>query len=275
MGIGLLEKYILPMIDILIVGYLIYTFYQFISGTRTSQILRGIGLIALAYFVGSLARLNTFIWLFNKLLEVGALAVIVIFQKELKEAVTKLGEKTRWIKWFQGDQEDLETIIEASNYLAGKRIGALIILERKTRLKSITDRGVSIDSRISKELIECIFSLKSPLHDGAMVIEKDRILSCGCVLPLTDREDLSQSFGTRHRAGLGVTEESDAVSIIISEESGKISVASEGDLYVTTKGEGFENLLKDIFFNQSEKEKKARRMRELKNKILRKLKEWI
>lgn len=247
-------KYFKYALDIAIVASIIYTLYKLIAGTRTVQVLRGIIIMVIAYFIGKLLELNTFVWIYEKGLEVAAIALIVIFQHELRRIVMKLGENVPLFNnLFKQTEEEIMNIIPQAVYNMSKtRTGALIVVMRNTGLRAIIERGVQLDAILSSELIESIFVPKNPLHDGATIISDNRIVASACLLPLTERTDLSKIFGTRHRAAIGLSEETDAVIIVVSEENGKVSIAQEGKLYYDLKKEKFENTLRRFLFTVKE-----------------------
>jgi len=245
-----IKTYIIPILDITIVATLIFLLYRLISGTRTIQVLRGLSIIGLAYFVGRFLELDTFLWLFEKGLEVAAIALVVIFQNEIRRIVMKLGENAPLISGFMGkrERELIEILSPAVHSLSENKTGALIVITRNTALGVIIERGIKLDSIITRELIESVFLPKNPLHDGALIIVDDRIAAAGCLLPLTERTDLSKIFGTRHRAAIGITEETDAVVVVVSEENGKLSIAHEGKLYYDLTQDKFESTLRRFLF---------------------------
>ena len=249
------KEIIITIIDISIVAFIIYSIYKAISGTRSIQILKGVVIMFIilvgTYFIANLLELNTFLWLYEQALKWSVFAFIVVFQTELRRIVMKLGEKTPLISnlFSRQEQEILDVLPNAVYSMAEKNIGALIVITRNTPLGGIIEKGVQLDSIISKELIESIFVPKNPLHDGAMIISENRISAAACLLPLTERTDLSKIFGTRHRAAIGLSEETDAVIVVVSEENGKVSIPHLGKLYYDLSKDRFISTLSRFLFN--------------------------
>ncbi len=227
------------ILDIFIVAVIIYYLLKFLIGTRGWQILIGIGIVLSLWFFAKLLKLKTVVWIFDNLWTVGIFFLIVLFQPEIRNALAKLGEKGflrekgfYFNKNHRNGKKVIDEVIRASTFLAEKRIGALIIFERFTKLEHYLEGNyVKLDALVSLELIINIFEPKTPLHDGAIVIRNNRIAYAKCVLPLTINTDIPSHLGTRHRAGIGITEETDAVALIVSEERGTISLAYDGILY--------------------------------------------
>ncbi|GMT49601.1 MAG: membrane protein [bacterium] len=256
------------LLDILIVSFIIYNIYKLIAGTRSVQFLIGILVLAFSYFIATVLDLDTFLWLFNKALWWLPFALVVIFQNELRRMVMKLGEKTPLFSdLFRRSEREIMDVLPAAVYnMAKKKTGALIVIVKSTGLIGIIEQGIKLDSILSGELIESIFVPNNPLHDGAVVIVEDRIAAAACLLPLTERRDLEKIFGTRHRAAIGITEESDAVVIVVSEENGKVSIVQGGKLYFDLKREKFESTLVRFLFKPPG---------EAKDKIYKSLNLWL
>jgi diadenylate cyclase len=219
------------IIDILIVTVVIYRVLLIIKGTKAAQMLIGLGVLSLAFLVSRYLNLYTLDWLIQSFWAQIVLALIILFQPEIRKALAQVGE-TRFIPSFTSAEElrSIEEIVRTSVALANRRIGALIAIERDTSLKEFTEMGTPLDAKVSHELLISIFHPASPIHDGAVIIKDNRIIAAGCFLPLSLSSDVSRSLGTRHRAALGLSEETDAIVIIISEETGTISIAIEGRL---------------------------------------------
>lgn len=222
-------------IDILIVAYLFYRLILVIRGTRAEQLVKGLFLLLLAMIASYQLQLNTLNWLLRQMTLGLAIAVPIVFQPELRRALEQLGrgklfQRTYWNWNPQEFDHLLSELHKAIPVLVKKRIGALIVIERETGLKDWVKTGVLVEGIISAELLINIFFPRSPLHDGAVIIRGNQIVAAGCFLPLTDDPYLSKELGTRHRAGIGLSEHSDAVAIIVSEETGVISVAHNGIL---------------------------------------------
>ena len=215
-------------IDILIIAFVIYRIIDLIRGTRAVQMLSGLTVVFLTYLSSQYFELYTLNWILDNFLSSILLVIIVIFQDDIRRALTQVGTRP----FFGGEpaiqQEDLEELIRAAVSLASKRIGALIVIQREVGLNQYVEVGTRLDARISRELITSIFLPPSPIHDGALIVHQGRIIAAGCFLPLTTNPHVSKTLGTRHRAAIGLTEETDAIVIVISEEEGAISMVREG-----------------------------------------------
>lgn len=231
-GVGIRD-----ILDILIVAMVFYRLFLMLKETRGEQLMKGIIILFLfAKITGSdFVRFYTINWLLEELLNLGAIAIIIVFQPELRRALENLGRSNVWKQGFRSSGEtaverDVDEIVRACMSLSRQKIGALIVFEKKTGLGEIIETGTDIDASISMELLINIFIPNTPLHDGALIIRDGRILAAACILPLTENKELPRELGTRHRAAIGVTERSDAVSLIVSEETGAISVAERGKI---------------------------------------------
>lgn len=223
----------LDIIDILIVGYVFYRLILIIKGTRAEQLIKGLVLLLLATVVSDKVGLNTLHWMLRQFMTVGIIAIPIVFQPELRRALEQLGRGKIFQRNYWGPRgylHFLDEIVKAIPVLVKKRFGALIIIERETGLKDLEETGIIVEGIISAELIINIFFPRSPLHDGAVIIRGNQIAAAGCYLPLTEEATLNTELGARHRAAIGVTEISDAVAIIVSEETGIVSLAHEGRL---------------------------------------------
>ena len=215
-------------IDILVIAYLIYRIIDLIRGTRAVQMLIGLAVLFLTYLSSQYFELYTLNWVLDNFLSSILLVIVVIFQDDIRRALTQVGTRPFFGSEPGIQQEDLEEIIRAAVSLASKRIGALIVMQREVGLNEYVEVGTRLDARVSKELLTSIFLPPSPIHDGAIIIQQGRIIAAGCFLPLTTNPHVSKTLGTRHRAAIGLTEETDAVVIVISEEEGAISMVREG-----------------------------------------------
>lgn len=220
------------VLDIAIVAFVLYRMILLIRGTRAVQLLKGIIVIVVMTGIAGYLNLRTLKWLLDKTLTIGLFAIPVVFQPELRRALETLGRGRFFVRSLytnNENEEDLRKMIgeltKATQVLSKNRIGALIILERETGLNDYVETGIPIDALLSSELLINIFIPKTPLHDGAVIVRRNRVVAASCFLPLTDRQDLSKELGTRHRAAIGMAEQSDAVSVVVSEETGQISVA--------------------------------------------------
>ncbi|OHD41194.1 MAG: TIGR00159 family protein [Spirochaetes bacterium GWF1_31_7] len=222
---------LLAVIDIVIITYIFFKFYQILAQTRAVQVVRGLLFFLVLYVLSKILQLETFSWLLDQIAGVAVIAIIILFQPELRRVLTKLGQSNWVSKIIKKNPEDLVEIIKAVNNFHLISRGALIVFEREIGLKNYIESGTKIDSKISTQLLMTIFFDKTPLHDGAVIIKNNLIVAAGCYLPLSDSSDIDPKFGTRHRAALGLAEETDAVVVVVSEETGKITIASDGKLY--------------------------------------------
>lgn len=225
-GIGLTAA-----IDIVVVAFLIYQALMVVRGTRAGHILIGILIMVSLYGLASWAGLQALRALLAFIVPYLGLAIIVLFQSEIRRTLARLGRK-RWLQWGAGygKPESVNEILLAVEELAAKKTGALIVLERDIGLRTFIESGVLLEARVSRDLLLSVFTVGLPLHDGAVIVQKDRLAAAACFLPLTTSRELSRKLGTRHRAAIGITEETDCLSIVVSEETGRISMASFGDL---------------------------------------------
>lgn len=219
------------LIDILIISYIFYKFYQILAQTKAVQVIKGLLFFVILYILSRIASLETFSWLLDQISSVIVIAIIILFQPELRRVLTKLGQSS-WINSFiKKDPRDLSFIISAVQNFQILHIGALIVFERNVGLRNIIESGTILNAKISTSLLLTVFSTKTPLHDGAVIVKNDLVTAAGCFLPLSDSNSIKKDFGTRHRAALGMAEESDAVVVVVSEETGKISLAYDGKLH--------------------------------------------
>lgn len=241
-------RYVSDIVDILIVGYLIYKLLIWLKGTRAVQLLKGISVVIVVWMISSFFELRTLRWLMENLFSVGVLVIFIIFQPELRRALEQLG-RGRFFGRITQKEEQLITkmlseIVKAVGHLSKRRIGALIVIERQTGLTDYIETGIELEAKPSSELLTNLFLPNTPLHDGAVIIRKGRIMAASCYLPLSENPFISKELGTRHRAGIGMSEVSDAISIIVSEETGNISMAIHGEL---KSGLTEEELLSHLF----------------------------
>ena len=239
------------VLDILIVAFLFYKLLGFIRETRAEQLAKGLLMLVVVALVARWLHLYTLQWILSNLVNVGLIAVVIIFQPELRRLLENLG-RNKLISNFSGiDLEEAEEITveirEALLSMSKSRTGALIVFERETSLPDIIETGTLIQAGISREMIGNIFYEGAPLHDGALIVRGDKLWAAGCVLPLTEDKKLSKELGTRHRAGIGITENSDALVFIVSEETGIISKAEDGKLERMLTASRIDELLKSIY----------------------------
>jgi len=221
----------IDILDIVIVAFLFYRLFLLVKGTRATQMFIGLFLLIIVSFIARWLNLNALNWIISSLKTVWVIAFVILFQPELRKALTQLGQN-RILGFFIKVEESsiVSEIVKACHQLTQKGLGALIVLERDVGLRNYIETGTPLDARVTSELLVTIFTPPSPLHDGAAIVEKNRVIAAGCILPLSQNPRLSKSLGTRHRAGLGLSEETDAIVIIVSEETGTISLAISGKL---------------------------------------------
>jgi len=231
------------LLDILGVSLFVYGVLYFLRITKGIQILKGLILLALIWALASLLDLKTVSTIFEKLWTVGLFSLVVIFQPEIRKALSRLGQATKLTSSKPLEERVVERIVRACAFMSERQIGALIVIERNQDLEPLLEGCVTIDAVVSVELLITIFDPLTPLHDGAVVIRGDRIAYASCVLPLSKSSEIPKKYGTRHRAGLGISEESDAIAVIVSEETGEISVAVGGKLHRNLDQELLKSLL--------------------------------
>ena len=256
-------KIIALVVDLTIVILLIVKLVNLIQGTRALQLLKGIILLVFITIVSGILQLNILNYILTSFMTYGVILLIVIFQPELRRALEQLGSNK--INKFFGIDKDIATktkeniykIVNAVAEMSKTKTGSLIVLERDIKLKDIMDTGVSIDSEISPQILVNIFTPKTPLHDGAVVISENKIKAAACMLPLSNEKNISKRIGTRHRSAIGMSKESDAIVVVVSEETGKISVAKDGTLIADVKEDALKQILiKNMITKQEQKDKK-------------------
>lgn len=229
----------IDFIEILIIAFLFYHILLWIKSTKVWNLFKGIIVILLFVLVSAIFQMNTILWLAERTLNVGLIALVIIFQPELRKALENLGEKNFFGKIFNFSKSDeckfsdrtIEELIKACYAMGKVRTGALIVIEDEILLNEYIRTGIDIDAILSSQLLINIFEKNTPLHDGAVIVRGDRVVSATCYLPLSDSLSLSKNLGTRHRAAVGVSEVSDSLTIVVSEETGKVSIASKGQIY--------------------------------------------
>lgn len=252
------------IVDIGIVSYIIYKLIMLVRETRAWQLIKGILVIIAAAWISDLLGLRTIAYILRNTIQIVGLALVVLFQPELRRGLEQIG-RSRFKSLFTFEEEStsvqitslVEEIIKAASELSRLFIGALIVIERETKIGEIINTGIQIDSRVTAELLINIFTPNTPLHDGAVVIRANKIKAAACFLPLTDNQNLSKELGTRHRAALGITEVSDAVVVVVSEETGRISFALNGGL---TRNLTTDTLRKALNKNLLEKKSHTRKL---------------
>ena len=264
------------IIDLTLVIFLFYCFFKVVRGSRAWQLIKGIALLILATWISGLFNLKILNWILTGIMNLGVIAIIVIFQPELRRALEQLGTNTL-TRFFGIDKdistktkEDIYKVVIAATELSRTKTGALIVLERDIKIQDIIATGIPLNADVSPQLLVNIFESKTPLHDGAVVISENKISSAACVLPLSDDKDIAKELGTRHRAAIGASKESDSIVVVVSEETGKISVAKDGTLIADVR----EDVLKKILISNIvtkrfavEKEERKNKLKELKEKL--------
>jgi diadenylate cyclase len=249
------------VLDILVVSYIFYKGYMLIKETRAEQLLKGILLIIALIPISYLLKLDMLYFILNKTLTIGVLSVIIIFQPEIRRALEHLGRSAFDDKHYFYNKEDLNAMINeisvAIQNLAESKTGALIVIEQSTGLNELIGAGTLLDANVTSNLLENIFVVNTPLHDGATIIRNNRILASGCVLPLTSNTAINKKLGTRHRAALGLSEVSDALVIIVSEETGVVSLAINGRITRGYDKERLKSVITKIIENRNEKKVKT------------------
>ncbi|OKP98818.1 diadenylate cyclase CdaA [Paenibacillus sp. P46E] len=234
------KESIKDIIDILIVSYIIYKVLNMVRGTRAIQLLKGILVLVVIWALSTLLDLYTLKWLMNQIFTFGIFAIFIIFQPELRRGLEQLGRGKFFGRAAENDEEISKLIgevIKALNYLAQRKIGALIVFERATGLNEYTESGIPMRSVVSSELLINIFIPNTPLHDGALIMQEGQIAAAACYLPLSENPFISKELGTRHRAAIGISEVADSVSVVVSEETGQISLAINGQIVRDIKEE--------------------------------------
>ncbi len=243
------------ILDIAIVSFIVYRLLLLLRGTKAAKMLVGLILLLLASVLSRHMRLYTLDWLLQSFWAYIVIALIIIFQPEIRRALARMGEASFFPTFTSAEElKSLEEIVRAAISLANRKIGALIVIQRETKLKDFVELGTALDAKVSKELLMSIFHPSSPIHDGAVVIKGNRVIAAGCFLPIAPTTRISKALGTRHRAALGLSEETDAVVIVVSEETGQISMSMNGKLETHLDMGTLRDVLTDIF---TEKEVKS------------------
>ncbi|WP_078593105.1 diadenylate cyclase CdaA [Evansella clarkii] len=237
------------VIDILLVAYVIYKLIMVIRGTRAVQLVKGITVILAVWFFSRYLGLNTLQWIMQQAVTYGLLAIIIIFQPELRRALEQLGRGRFFSKSTVAEEEEvknsIEHIVKSANYMGKRRIGALITLERGTGLNDYVETGIQLNAKLTSELLINVFIPNTPLHDGAVIVKNNEIMAAGCYLPLSENPFISKELGTRHRAALGVSEVTDSVTLVVSEETGGISITKNGELHRNLDEDSLRTLLEN------------------------------
>jgi len=236
------------LIDIAVVSFIIYKIFILVKGTRAARMLIGVGVLLALSILSRFLELFTLDWLIQSFWTQIIIVLIILFQPEIRKALAQMGETPLFHRFSSaGEMKTIEEIVKATQALANKKIGALIVFERDVSLSEYIEIGVPLDAKVTKELLMSIFHPTSPIHDGAVIIKGNKILAAGCFLPIKLGADLKKTYGTRHRAALGITEETDAVAVIVSEETGAISLAVNGQLETNLDMEKLRHVLTNLF----------------------------
>lgn len=243
----------IDLIDILIVTFVVYRLILLVKGTRAERMLWGLAVIVLVYFVSQRMELFTLHWILSNFLSSIVIIVIVVFQRDIRRVLVQVGRTSFFSRGLGIKEELLEELTKAAFQMSKNKTGALIVLERDVGLGDYLDVGVEVDAKVSSEMVLSIFNPASPVHDGAAIIRKGRISRVGCFLPLARDPEISKSLGTRHRAALGLTEDTDAVIIVVSEETGEVSLVVNREIIRDLDAGTFLKKLRDIFITSEEK----------------------
>jgi diadenylate cyclase len=230
-GASFITTYVMPALDVLLLAFLLYKTYQILVKTQAVSLVKGALLLAGFYVIATFLKLSTVSWILNAIAPGLFIAVAIVFQPELRKIFMKLGQGSIFRGGARPRVGQIEVVINAAETLSGMRRGALVVFARNVGLKNIVDTGTKLDSLVSSSLIVTIFQFDTPLHDGALILQEGRVAAAGCFLPLSEQQDIRKSFGTRHRAALGLSEEADAVVLVVSEETGALSLAYDSKLY--------------------------------------------
>lgn len=224
-------RWSLDLLDILLVAFIVYRILLLIKGTRTVQMLVGLAVLLVVYVASQVGGLFTLNWLLENFLSSIILVIVVIFQNDIRRALMHMGRNPFFAdQSFREEDKAIDELVRGCTFLAGRRYGALLVIERETGINDFLEIGTELDAKISADLLGAIFHPQSPIHDGALIIQRGRLTRAGCFLPLTQNPSVSPRLGTRHRAAIGLTELVDAVAIVVSEETGKVSVVVSGKM---------------------------------------------
>lgn len=249
-------NFVFNLLDVLLVWYVLYKVLTLIKGTKAVQLLKGIFVIIIAKIATQIFGLDTLDWLLQEVIDWGFLAVIIIFQPEIRRALEQIGRGKLFQRSTSQQDEEQNRLIEAMkksvSYMAKRRIGALISIEKETGLTEYIETGIKMNADVSSELLINIFIPNTPLHDGAVIMQKDKVAAAACYLPLSESPFISKELGTRHRAALGLSEVTDAITIVVSEETGAISITVNGNLHRNLSIDEFETLLRKVWFGSEQ-----------------------
>jgi len=235
------------IVDILLVSFIIYRTILLIRGTRAVQMLIGIAVLIVIYFGARELELLTLYWLLRTLLSSIFLIIIIVFQRDIRRALTQVGKTPFYKTYDDALQNTIQVVVASARYLSRRRIGGLIVIERETGLRDYIESGHKVDANLTTELLVSLFLPSSPLHDGGVIIHNNRVQTAGCLLPLTKNPYINKRYGTRHRAAIGLSEETDAVIVVISEETQEISLIQHGSITTISDETVLLNKLEEIF----------------------------
>lgn len=261
-------RVIMTILDVALVVIIIYYVLRLLKKTRAIQIAKGFVIIMVFMVLSELLELKVLKFILDNFLTYGVLLVIVVFQPELRSALEKLGRKSQIFDFDDKikDKQVISEIVKAVEIMSLKKIGAIIVMEQSTKINDIVREGVDLSAKVSSELIQTIFNPRTPLHDGAIIIDNDKIQAASCVLPLASENIVPRNMGTRHRAAIGVSEVSDALVIVVSEETGRISFAEDGKIKTDLTGDKLSSILLRSLDNNRERVKIAKAQNKIKEK---------
>ncbi|MBF0505056.1 MAG: TIGR00159 family protein [Candidatus Omnitrophica bacterium] len=254
----LLWSTVKPLIEIAVLAFIFYKILVFFQGTRAFQVLKGMTYLLVVFLLSQLLGLATLNWLLTKFFAIWILALVVIFQQEIKQGLARLGQGNLFNISLEESEVSaiIDELVDAAFVLSEKKTGVLIAIEREAKLKTYIESGIMIDGLVTSELLQTIFKHDSPMHDGGVVVRGLRIVAASCLFPLSENQHLSKIIGTRHRAALGLTEQTDALTLLVSEETGDVSVACDGKFIPVTGPERLRDILKDLLIVHPEQEVK-------------------
>jgi len=255
--LGFLPITIIDVLDILLVSFLFYQLYEFLKGSIASRMLLGLMVILVISLIGELLNMSALSWIMSNLKTVWVIAFVIIFQPELRRLLIYLGQ-SRLVRAFVrvGDPEFIEDVVGVTIEMSNKNFGAIIVMLRDMGVKSVLETGIQLQARVSKPLINAVFNPRSPLHDGALVIRGEIALAAKCILPLSQSPEIDPALGTRHRAAIGISEQTDALIVVVSEETGMISVVEEGKMIRGLTEEILRTRVKEAFAPVPKEKKK-------------------
>lgn len=271
------------LLDLVVVGFLAYGFIKLAKKSRVWQLVKGIIFLIIITFLSGVLKLRILNFILTSFMTYGVMALLVIFQPELRRALEQLGSTNTFSKFFgieksliDKTKEDIYKVVIAVEELSKTKTGALIVFERDIKLQDIVESGVEMDSIISPQVLVNIFVPNTPLHDGAVIISNNKIVSAACILPLADDKDIAKELGTRHRAAIGISKDSDAIAVVVSEETGKISIAKDGTLIADLKEDALKRILmKQLVTAKYGSEENMNKITKIKGKIEEKRKNII